>query len=268
MRFLKFVTKTVIVTIVCSFIFSAVLEKTLSSQAKEDIKNGSDKIVNLISSKDKEDATNIKDESTIIEESTNKNEEPTKESTKEVCVPDNILTNKNDNFIFIGDSRTVAYKGIVDIDKYDFITFISEVSKGYDWLKDTAIEKLNTRFDTTDLSYNVVLNLGVNDLQNVDKYIDMYNELAEKNLKHNFFVVSVNKVDTEKMKKNGYTTIENSQIEEFNSKMRNSLSDKIHFIDSYSYFKDKNLETNDGVHYTDEVSSEILDYICDYIKAL
>ena len=268
MRFLKFVTKTVVVAIVCSFIFSAVLEKTLSSQAKEDIKNGSDKIVNLISSKDKEDATNIKDESTIIEESTNKNEEPTKESTKEVCVPENILTNKNDNFIFIGDSRTVAYKGIVDIDKYDFITFISEVSKGYDWLKDTAIEKLNTRFDTTDLSYNVVLNLGVNDLQNVDKYIDMYNELAEKNPKHNFFVVSVNKVDTVKMNKNGYATIENSQIEEFNSKMRNSLSNKIHFIDSYSYFKDKNLETNDGVHYTDEVSSEILDYICDYIKAL
>lgn len=268
MRFLKFVTKTVIVTIVCSFIFSTILDKTLSSQAKEDIKNGSDKIINLISSKDKEDDTNIKDESATIEESSDKNKETTKEPTNEVCVPENILTNKNDNFIFIGDSRTVAYKGIVDIDKYDFITFISEVSKGYNWLKDTAIEKLNTRFDTTDLSYNVVLNLGVNDLQNVDKYIDIYNELAEKNPKHNFFVVSVNKVDTEKMIKNGYTAIENPQIEEFNSKIKNSLSDKIHFIDTYSYFEDENLESNDGVHYTDETSTEILDYVSDYIKSL
>lgn len=263
MRFLKFVTKTVIVTIVCSLIFSSILDKTLSSQAKEDIKNGSDKIVNLISSKDKTDEISIDDESIITEELVDE-----EESTDEAYVPDNILTNKNDNFIFIGDSRTVAYKGIVDIDKYDFITFISEVSKGYDWLKDTAIEKLNTRFDTTDLSYNVVLNLGVNDLQNVDKYIDIYNELAEKNPKHNFFVVSVNKVDTEKMIKNGYATIENSQIEDFNSKMKKSLSDKIHFIDTYSYFEDENLESNDGVHYTDETSNEILDYVSDYIKSL
>lgn len=263
MRFLKFVTKTVIVTIVCSLIFSSILDKTLSSQAKEDIKNGSDKIVNLISSKDKTDEISIDDESIITEELVDE-----EESTDEAYVPDNILTNKNDNFIFIGDSRTVAYKGIVDIDKYDFITFISEVSKGYDWLKDTAIEKLNTRFDTTDLSYNVVLNLGVNDLQNVDKYIDIYNELAEKNPKHNFFVVSVNKVDTEKMIKNGYATIENSQIEDFNSKMKKSLSDKIHFIDTYSYFEDENLESNDGVHYTDETSNEILEYVSDYIKSL
>ena len=292
MKFLKFVTKTVVVTAVCSIMFNTIIDKTLSSQAKEDIKNGSKKIMNLVSSKGENDEADIDDESIVSEEPTDENEELTNEvdvsedisiveeapasedipvnekSANRSDVPENILTNKNDNFIFIGDSRTVAYKDIVDATKYDFITFISEISKGYKWLDEVAIEKLNNRFDTTDLSYNVVLNLGINDLHNLDKYIEVYNELAEKNPKHNFFVVSVNKVYTDKMVEKGYAPIENSQVEEFNSKMKNSLSDKIHFIDSYTHFKDKDLESNDGLHYSSKMSGEILDYICDYIKAL
>ena len=70
------------------------------------------------------------------------------------------------------------------------------------------------------------------------------------------------------MMKNGYDVIENSEIEEFNSKMKSSLSKNIHFIDTYSCFKDKDLETNDGVHYTDDSSSEILTCILDFIKSL
>lgn len=286
MKFFKFVTKTVVVTAVCSIMFNTIIDKTLSSQAKEDIKNGSKKIMNLISSKGENNEadvikeSDIDDESIVSEESTDENEQLTNEAdasegiseneqlTNRSDVPENILTNKNDNFIFIGDSRTVAYKDVVDVDKYDFITFISEISKGYKWLDEVAIEKLNNRFDTTDLSYNVVLNLGINDLHNLDKYIEVYNELAEKNPKHNFFVVSVNKVYTDKMVEKGYAPVENSQVEEFNSKMKNSLSNKIHFIDSYTHFKDKDLESNDGLHYSSKMSGEILDYICDYIKAL
>lgn len=129
-----------------------------------------------MSLEDKASENSIDDEVTSDKELVEENEN----LADKVEVPENILTNKNDNFIFIGDSRTVAYKEIVDIDKYDFITFISEESKGYDWLNETAIEKLNNRFNTTDLTYNVVLNLGINDLNNIDKYIDIYNELAEK----------------------------------------------------------------------------------------
>ena len=114
----------------------------------------------------------------------------------------------------------------------------------------------------------MILNLGINDLKNVDKYINTYNELANKNSKHNFFIVSLNKVDAKKLVENGYDSIENSEIEEFNSKIKSSLSDKIHFIDTYSYFKDKDLETNDGIHYTNDSSNKILDYISEYIKSL
>lgn len=270
MRFLKFVTKTAVITAICSMMFSTVLEKTLNSQAKENIKNASSNIVNLISKEEStESMESVEDKHTLYDNVDILNDaEVNEEDIVNNDVPENILTNKNDNFIFIGDSRTVAYKDIVEVDKYDFVTFISEDSIGHDWLEKTAIEKLNTRFETTDLNYNVILNLGINDLENIDKYINTYNELANKNPKHNFFVVSLNKVNTEEMIKNGYNKMENSNIEEFNINMKKSLASNIHFIDTYSYYKDKDLYTNDGLHYTKNSSSDILNYISDYIKSL
>lgn len=295
MRFLKFVMKTIVVTVVCTFIFNTILDKVIDSEAKGKLTSTSNEIsrlvsfgiLNTLSSKDKDkndnkdNINNIqddnKDSKPIDTENQNvKTEDISKGNTQEVkenvnesiYIPRNIIENKNDNFIFIGDSRTVAYKELVNVDNYDFVTFIAEISKGFDWFNETALEKLNTRFNTTDLKYSVVLNLGVNDLQNVDKYIEEYNKLVLNNPNHNFFVVSVNKVDTEEMIKKGYNRLENIQIEEFNTKLKNSLSDKIHFIDTYSYFKNKNLETTDGLHYTDEASTEILNYISNYIKSI
>lgn len=61
MCFIKFVAKTIIVSGLCAFAFSTVLEKTLSSQAKEDIKNASDNIVNLMSLDNKNSKITIND---------------------------------------------------------------------------------------------------------------------------------------------------------------------------------------------------------------
>lgn len=319
MGLLKFITKTIIVTAVCTFTFNIVLDKVIDSEAKEKCSIILDKVVDseakeklvgasneisrLLSlenlttiyskykSEDNEDKSidNIQDDDNRISSSANienqniNTEDVSNEDVEKVIevkediegkedfdiyIPKNIIGNKNDNFIFIGDSRTVAYKEIVNLDNYDFVTFIAEVGKGFDWFNKIALEKLNTRFNTTDLKYNVVLNLGINDLQNIDKYIKYYNKLVLDNPNHNFFVVSVNKVDTEKMIKNGYNKLENRQIEEFNNELKKSLSDKIHFIDTYSYFENKNLDTTDGLHYTNETSTEILNYISDYIKAI
>lgn len=178
--------------------------------------------------------------------------------------------NKNDNFIFIGDSRTVGMSNVVDISDYEFITFIAKSSQGYDWLKDTAIDKLVDRLNTTNLKYNIVFNLGVNDLYNVDKYVNLYNEIAKSNPNHNFFAVSVNPEDEAKMISAGYKDVGNVNIENFNNTLKESLSDKVHYIDSYSHFiNDNNFETvSDGLHYTNQTSKAILDYISSYIKEL
>lgn len=178
------------------------------------------------------------------------------------------LNNKNDNFIFIGDSRTVAYKKVVDINKYDFVTFIAKVSQGYDWFANTAMSELKARLDNTDLHYNIVLNLGVNDLHNVNKYTQIYNDLAKNNSEHNFFVVSVNPEDEEKMKQHGYKYIGNEPIINFNKIMKESLSENIHFIDSYEYLLNEGFQTTDGLHYDDLTSSKILDFVSNYIKSI
>lgn len=196
------------------------------------------------------------------------NEAKDKEDKKSIASIKNEKENKSDNFIFIGDSRTVAYKDIVDVSKYDFITFIAKVSQGYDWFSSSAINELNKRLTTTDLTYNIVLNLGVNDLHNASKYVNAYNELAKNNPKHNFFVVSVNPEDEAKMKQYGYKYIGNEYIVNFNNTVKDSLSENIQYIDSYTYLTNKGFETTDGLHYSKKTSSDILDYISNYIKAL
>lgn len=289
MGFKKFVTKTAVVTAVCSVGFTGVLDKTLSPESKAEIK----KTYNELTSREKKIDMEVLDESYVQEENALQGvhdeeeesdsqekaldniENKTEESTETDITEDKNLeaeqdetstaNNKNDNFIFVGDSRTVMYKPIVDITNYDFVTFISKGGMGAKWLEDTAIPQLDQRFATTDLKYNVVLNLGVNDLHNINKYIRLYNELAEAYPEHNFFAVSVNGVHSEKIKK---YVVTNDEIEEFNNKLKSSLSDKIHYIDSYSYFKDKGFETTDGVHYTNDTSLDILNYISDYIKQL
>ena len=74
MRFIKFVAKTIIISSLCAYTFSIVLEKTLSSQAKEDIKNASNNIVNLMSLEDKASENSIDDEVTSDKELVEENE--------------------------------------------------------------------------------------------------------------------------------------------------------------------------------------------------
>lgn len=196
---------------------------------------------------------------TLINESDNK---------KETVALENNNINKNDNFIFIGDSRTVGMSKVVDISDYEFVTFIAKSSEGFNWFSTTGLDKLEKRLTTTDLNYNIIFNLGVNDLHNVNKYAELYNSLNEKYPQHNFFVASVNPEDEIKMKSHGYKYVGNQYIEEFNNMLRENLNEDIIFIDSYEYLQKNGFDTKDGLHYTDEYSKIILDYISNQIKSI
>lgn len=180
----------------------------------------------------------------------------------------NNIINKNDNFIFIGDSRTVGMSKVVDISNYEFVTFIAKSSEGFNWFSTAGLDKLEKRLTTTDLNYNIVFNLGVNELYNVNKYVELYNSLNAKYPQHNFFVASVNPEDEIKMKSHGYKYVGNQYIEEFNNTLKESLNEDIIFIDSYTHLQENGFDTKDGLHYTDEYSKIILDYISNQIKAI
>lgn len=249
MKFLKVATKSVVLMLLGVLVFNITFNTVSNSLAKKEDKSTSIKVEHSSDTIDLD-----------------------KENSKSDIEEDETLHNsgvvKNDNFIFIGDSRTVAYKKIVDIEKYNFVTFISEISQGFNWLESTALNTLEKRFNETNLLYNVVINLGVNDLYNAEKYIELFNKIATENPEHKFYIVSVNPVDEEKCIENGYTDTKNKDIIDFNSKIKENLNGNITYIDSYSYLNEIGYYTSDGLHYNDETSLKVLEYISNYVKSV
>ena len=155
---------------------------------------------------------------------------------------------ENTKKIIIGDSRGVGMKDALGEDAKK-ATWICEPGKGYNWFSKTAVPKLD-ELVKDGKNYNVIINLGVNDLHNIKSYITKFNQMLKddkyKNCK--FIIVSVNPVDEAKEAKNGYS-VKNSSIENFNTKMRSGLDSSIKYCDTYSNIL-KSFDTVDGLHYT------------------
>lgn len=164
---------------------------------------------------------------------------------------DNQDDNKDDNttdvktnkkVLFVGDSRTVGMCNAVNING----DCIAEVGKGYKWLSNTASKKVKSKVSKKN-SYNVVVfSLGVNDLGNVSKYIQFYNELSIKN-NPKIVVTSVTQVLDDKARASGYK-VTNQQVITFNEKLKNGLNKNIKFCDIYTSTYGK-LTGKDGLHY-------------------
>ena len=155
---------------------------------------------------------------------------------------------ENTKKIIIGDSRCVGMKEALGEDAKK-VSWICESGKGYNWFSKTAVSKLDGLV-ADGKNYNVIINLGVNDLHNIQSYITKFNQMLKddkyKNCK--FIIVSVNPVDEAKEAKNGYS-VKNSSIENFNTKMRTGLDSSIKYCDVYSDIS-KSFDTRDGLHYT------------------
>lgn len=154
---------------------------------------------------------------------------------------------ENTKKIIIGDSRGVGMEDALGEDAKK-ATWICEPGKGYNWFSKTAVPKLD-ELVKDGKNYNVIINLGVNDLHNIQSYITKFNQMLKddkyKNCK--FIIVSVNPVDEAKEAKNGYS-VKNSSIENFNKKMRSGLDSSIKYCDVYSDIS-KSFDTLDGLHY-------------------
>lgn len=165
--------------------------------------------------------------------------------------PVTITREMNDGrIIWVGDSRFVGMKGAKSTSKD---VYIAEVGKGYDWFVDTAIPEVAKNLQDKD---TIVIGLGINDLNNVDKYIEKINDLKKNDWKkYSVMFLSVNPVNDERSQ-----NVKNEQIEEFNNKVMDNLIGSIAFIDSYSQLKG-NIESNDGVHYDSSTYATIYDIV-------
>lgn len=156
----------------------------------------------------------------------------------------------NGSTIYMGDSRTNGMKS-VGLDSNEQV--IAKDNGNYEDFLNHMVEAKNKL--SGNKTYNVVLNYGVNDLGDVDKYCSKYKEFISSVDKGNtFYIVSVNPVRRNSNK----TTATNTSIETFNKKIESCISGitNAKYCDVYS---SANLDTweksyikSDDIHYTPE----------------
>lgn len=160
---------------------------------------------------------------------------------------------QKDKLIFVGDSRT---EGIRDAVQDDSIWSCLS-SMGYDWLVSTGVPQIEAEIvDNT----SVIILMGVNDVQNLNKYVQYINEKAKEwtDRGASTYFVSVGPVENDP-----YVT--NEQIESFNAAMKANLLG-VTYIDVYSHLVETGYSTLDGTHYPEAVSVEIYNYILDNLE--
>lgn len=148
-------------------------------------------------------------------------------------------------YIFIGDSRTVGMDRYMDISSNEDCFVVAKVGQGYKWLTKTALDEVaSIKSEHLDIDNWVeIYLLGVNDLGNIQSYIETYESFSDDS---SIVLVSVNPVEY-------HNYITNDMIENFNSKLQDTDYD---YIDTYSQIKDS-YSSVDGVHYTKETYADI-----------
>ena len=98
--------------------------------------------------------------------------------------------------------------------------------------------------------------MGVNDLSNADSYISYINGNASnwKSSGASLYFVSVNPCS------GNYSKL-NSSINTFNSKLKSGLNNNVGWIDTNSVLTKNGFKTTDGLHYDENTSNMIYDYI-------
>lgn len=146
--------------------------------------------------------------------------------------------------IWVGDSRFVGQSQYAK-DNND--TYIAKVAMGYNWFNSIAIPQVNA---VKQAGEAIVVNIGVNDM-NSSALCARLNQLAESDWKDcNVIFMSVNPVNDSKAAAHGYS-VRNSQVVAFNNYMKQHLSSKVQYLNTFSVINDNSYNyTSDGVHYT------------------
>lgn len=152
--------------------------------------------------------------------------------------------------ILVGDSRFVQMQESVGV---NYCTWIAEGGKGYTWFEEKAIPRIDGCVGN---GSKIIINLGVNDTRNLQKYITLVNAKAAEwtALGATVYYASVNPVW-----ENMYVTEE--QVVNFNAQMQAGLGPYVHWIDSHSYLTSVGYRLVDGLHYSKETYQVIYAYL-------
>ncbi len=156
-------------------------------------------------------------------------------------------------YIFMGDSRIYLMNEDCNIEGTPNFFVVCCPGIGYDWMVTNGLSQIQAiQKNHTEIKNWVVISaLGVNDMENVDKYISTYNDLATTmNLK----LVSVNptmgKADPE---------YSNGAIDSFNQRLQTVSG--VQYINSHDYLMNKGYWMTDGIHYNEESNWDIFGFM-------
>ena len=162
-------------------------------------------------------------------------------------------------YIFMGDSRIYLMNDDCDIEGPENFFAVCCPGIGYDWMIETGLPQIrNIQKRHTEIEKWVIISaLGINDMQNVNKYIASYKKLAKS---VELWLVSINPTigRTE-------ATYNNTCINAFNKKIRRISG--ITYINSHDYLLKKGFDTKDGLHYTEASNWDIYSYILNSLLA-
>lgn len=155
------------------------------------------------------------------------------------------ITASTTGVIFVGDSRFVQMHQAVG---ETGVVYIAEEKKGYNWLISEAIPRIDP---LAIKGSKIVINLGVNDPENINRYIETINSWAcTWNLRGaKVYYATVNPVWT-----NPYTSKE--EVDCFNQKLKTCLVG-VNIIDSNAYLSSVKIKSLDGLHYDDSTYTTI-----------
>lgn len=159
--------------------------------------------------------------------------------------------------IFVGDSRMnqLCRKLQAASLMEDTEQCVTKGAEAYSWFVETAIAEIDAIMaENSSYIYNVVINLGVNDLKykgDAAEYISKYNELKKgKWSKHNIIIVSVDPTDPNVF---AGTSFYNS-IKTFNEYLEKGLDETIYYCNTFdivdNLIKTDSTATSDGLHYS------------------
>lgn len=189
---------------------------------------------------DSANASSIKDPMTSISAEGNLQISPSSPGSGESGYPE-----AKHQLLFVGDSRTVGMqKAVLEAIPEDPCTCIAMEGEGYRWFYNEGIGQLEESL-SEDPRQVVVLNLGVNDLEEITNYISIYRALFEAFPQTSFHIMSVNPVDEEQ-----FDGVTNEEIEAFNMQIQEAFSSQ--YLDCFSYLQKEGYETVDGLHYSEE----------------
>lgn len=190
---------------------------------------------------------------------------------------------KHETVYFVGDSRTVGLKSALGSSVPSNVDFVCKGGQGLDWFRQEGYKELVSKLaqQSKNTKKAVIINLGVNDLSNINSYVTYMKKVSEnlqKNYNCEMYYLSVNPINSAMIRSYGGATRTEAQVAYFNKiiyqKLCSGSNRAFTYINTCTNLQKYGWISNrydsgiyDGLHYSNETTLRIYDYCIKKLNA-